>query len=330
VSKRSTSVWVVIALAVAAGCSSGPASGQGLEHLPAAPYGDLQTLVRDLYIPGADSQGYVAPSKHDLSAMSGLIAMIEARELDAATPAAATLGYDLFRLADPAAPDLAVLVERAAGLKAGGTFVFDLSVPKALVIEVAHPNADAGTLDEGVKVFLQAHAGALLIAGSHRCADTPSTPCTGAEATNACAGRLRISDAAHFTGSYFQVAHERLFHLLAGSVAVSLHAHADAAGEPDVIVSEGTRQSLGADALGNRLRDGVRAAGYVAASCNAAADPTPRLCGEANVQGRSSNGSTDACLQDASQTAHRFLHVEQSATALSAPATLVSALSSSL
>jgi hypothetical protein len=208
--------------------------------------------------------------------------------------------------------------------------VVDTARRTARVIEVPHPLADAGTLEEGVQVFLQAHAGALLIAGTHRCADVESTPCVGAEATNACAGRIRISDPAHFVASLFQRAHQALARQWPASAAVSLHAHADAAGEPAVTVSEGTRQARAADAPGNHLRDGLRVAGYTAASCNAAADGTPRLCGESNVQGRASNGAADACLHDASATSGRFLHVEQGATALGNPAALAAAVAASL
>jgi hypothetical protein len=321
---------VVAALVLVPACGGGTTTGQSLDRLPAAPYGDLQTLVRDLYIPGSGSEGYVAPSSNDLPAMGQLVGDVESRAFDAALAHAQVLGYDLWRLADPSAPDLVVLAEHAASLRGGGTFVFDVTSPKPLVIEVPHPNADAGTLDEGVRLFLRAQAGAMLVAGAHRCADLAATPCTGAEATNACAGILRISDSAHFAAAYFEVAHERLMQALAGSVSVSLHAHANSTGEADLMVSEGTRERLAADSLGNHLRDALRTAGYQAVSCNSSADPSPRLCGESNVQGRRSNGSPDACKSDASVSAHRFLHVEQSAASLATPDPLVTALAGGL
>jgi hypothetical protein len=316
-------VWV-------SACASGPVGGQTLDRLAPAPYGDLATLVRDLFIPGADSQGYVTPAVGDLSAFAAAIKLIAARAFDEATKRTSALGYDLQRVADPAAPNLAVLVEHPSKLRGGGTFVFDMASTSSLVIEVPHPLADAGTLDEGVQLFVQAHAAALFIGGTHRCADTASTPCIGAEATNACAGRLRISDAAHFAASLFQVAHETVFALSPDSRAVSLHAHVVSVGEPDLTVSGGTRQRLSTDAPANRLRDGLRVAGFTASSCNSAADPIPRLCGDANVQGRFSNGVADACLQDATQTRGRFLHVEQSAVVLVNPATIVATLAANL
>jgi hypothetical protein len=321
-------VAACLPLACAAASSSG---GQSVDRLAPAPYGDLETLVRDLFIPGPDSNGYAPPSAAELTAFEDVVGMIEARAFDDARERASTLGYDVWHLADPAAPELVALVERAAGLRGGGTYVVDAAAPAAArVVEVPHPLADAGTLDEGVQLFERTRAGALLVAGTHRCASLASTPCVGAEATNACAGRLRVSDVAHFAGSYFQRAHETLFRLWPDSAAISLHAHADSAGQPDVIVSAGTRDDVGLAAPVNRLRDGLRGAGFAVASCNTATDPAPRLCGESNVQGRASNGAADACLRDATHTSARFLHVEQGTTVLAAPGALVDALAAQL
>lgn len=319
----------ICVLAACAASACGPtaeAGGQAVGVLPAAPYGDLDTLVRDLFIPGADSNAYVAPKPTELASFQSIVAMISSRAFDAAKERAAGLGYELWHLDDPNAAGLVVLVENSVASRGGGTYVFDVAADPTRVIEVPHPIADVGTLSEGVQLFKQAHAGALLIAGTHRCASLASTSCLGADTTNACAGRLRMSDAAHFDGSYFHRVHEALFRLWPASHAVSLHAHADSVGQPDLTLSAGTRADVAPDALPNLVRDGLRAAGFTASSCNTASDPAPRLCGESNVQGRASNGAADACLGDAARTGERFLHVEQSATALSAPAPLVAAL----
>jgi hypothetical protein len=321
----------VLSLLAVPGCGgTAPQGGQSADRLPTAPYGNIETLVRDLFIPGADTDAYVAPSKADLARFDAVMSSIAARAFDAASSGASALGYDLWHVPDPAAPELVALVERPATMRGGGTFVVDAGSPGNRVVEVPHPLADAGTIDEGVSLFRQAHAGALLVAGTHRCAALASTPCVGAEATNACSGRLRVSDVAHFADSFFHHAHTALMNEWPASRAVSLHAHADAAGQPDVIVSAGTRDDLGGAVPVNQLRDGLRAAGFAVASCNSAADAAPRLCGESNVQGRSSNGASDACLHDATRTGNRFLHVEQGTGVLAAPAPLIAALAGQL
>jgi hypothetical protein len=322
--------WLALVLA-GAGCGAPSASGnQSVDRLPTAPYGNVETLVRDLFIPGADSDGYVAPSKSELASFDALFSLIVARAFDAAAASASSLGYDLWHVPDGTSPDLVALVERPATLHGRGTYVIDTGSHSNRVIEVPHPLADAGTIEEGVQLFRQAGAGALLVAGTHRCAALASTLCVGAEATNACAGRLRSSDVAHSVDSVFHHAHEALLKEWPTSRAVSLHAHVDAAGQPDLMVSAGTRDDL-ADAVPvNQLRDQLRAAGFAVASCNSAADPTPRLCGESNVQGRASNGAADACLRDATTTGDRFLHIEQGAAVLAAPASVIAALSTTL
>ncbi len=313
------------------GCGpSGPTDGQSVDRLSLAPYGDVETLVRDLYIPGADTGAFVAPTATELSSFDGVLDLLERRAFDAAASRASSFGYDLWHLADPRAPALVALVERSAQARGRGTFLVDTAATSTRVVEVPHPLADAGTLEEGPPLFNGLRAGALLIAGTHRCADLASTPCIGSEATNACAGRLRSSDAAHYTDSFFHHAHAAFFRLWPDSVAVSLHAHADVAGQPDIIVSAGTRDALDATAPVNKLRDGLRVSGFSVASCNATADPAPRLCGESNVQGRASNGSPDACLRDAAAAGGRFLHVEQGAAGLANPSVLAGALAARL
>jgi hypothetical protein len=320
-----------VALCTTLACgATASGGGQALDVLAPSPYSDLETLVRDLFIPGAESDRYAAPSRDELSRFEAIVAMMTTRAFTSAQADASALGYDLWRLDDPASHQLVVLVERPATARGGGTYVLDTGATSRRVIEVPHPLSDLGTLNEGVQLFKQARAGALLIAGTHRCASLKSTPCFGAEATNVCSGRIRLSDAAHFDGSFFHHAHAALFRSWSTSAAVSLHAHLDAAGQPDLTTSVGTREPLGAEAAPNTLRDALRAAGFSASSCNGAGDTTSRLCGESNVQGRFSNGVADACHVDATHAGARFLHLEQSASVLANPAPLLAALGGQL
>jgi hypothetical protein len=83
---------------------------------------------------------------------------------------------------------------------------------------------------------------------------------------------------------------------------------------------------LAESALVNRLRAALRANGASAGSCNLAADGVSQLCGVTNVQGRLSNGSSDACAANATGSTGLFLHVEQHINIRREPAPLINAL----
>jgi hypothetical protein len=108
-----------------------------------------------------------------------------------------------------------------------------------VVVEAPHPIADDRTELEGVVIFRQINARALLVAGTNRCANQDYSPCSGK--TMSC-GQLepyRTSDVAHAAQSMFQAAHEALVSCGGGRVALQLHGN-DLGNCPDVFVSNGT------------------------------------------------------------------------------------------
>ena len=121
-----------------------------------------------------------------------------------------------------------------------GTYVIRTKgVQAEVVVEVPHPIADDRTELEGVEVFRQIHARALLVAGTNRCANQDFSPCSGK--TIAC-GQLepyRSSDVAHATQTMFQAAHEALVGCGGPRLALQLHGN-DLATCPDLFVSNGT------------------------------------------------------------------------------------------
>src|SRR4051812_39862353 len=120
----------VLSLLAVAGCGgAAPQGGPSADRLPTAPYGDVETLLRGLFLPGADTDAYVAPSKAELARFDAVMSSIAARAFDAASSGASALGYDLWHVPDPAAPELVALVERPATMRGGGTFVVDTGSP---------------------------------------------------------------------------------------------------------------------------------------------------------------------------------------------------------
>jgi hypothetical protein len=197
-----------------------------------------------------------------------------------------------------------------------GLYAINPHSSRSIVLEIPHPIADAKTESEGAAFFLELSARALIIAGTHRCANTSSSPCSGM--TSVCSDTgppesYRTSDAAHSKGHLFQVAHETLLDADVALVAVALHGFAQRDSDPHAFVSDGTKDYASAANLANQFTALLIAVTYLtnaAQSCNDGSTGA-RLCGTEDIQGRYANGSLNACHLEAPATG-RFLHIEQS------------------
>jgi hypothetical protein len=169
-------------------------------------------------------------------------------------------------------------------------------------------------LEEGVFIFKILRAKALFIAGTHRCANSASSSCSGT--TNACGTdeAYRISDVAHSVENFFHEAHKAANDSIALVKFVQLHGYDASAGEPAAILSNGSETPVGAFAYVNQLAlaiDDSLSGDDFAVSCNNLGDNGLNLCGTNNVQGRYTNGSSDECTTAATGFNGQFLHVEQ-------------------
>ncbi len=199
------------------------------------------------------------------------------------------------------------------------------------IVGVPHAHLELVTHEEGVTAFERLETRALVIAGTHRCANSAATPCEGT--TTACAQGVepfRESDMAHVTQSVFQAAHEVLVAAHPDDWVLNLHGM-ELSG---ISVSDGTAYDtelgtpvavLGAALMGAFPGENVT-------SCNAwpGAVVEERLCGTFNVQGRLVNASHDPCSEDAGLSAGRFLHVEQSVTVREYPDLVIGALDAAI
>jgi hypothetical protein len=295
------------------------------------PYRSLASYLEDLEarLPGAGSEAFVRPSDASYRAFKVGMDSLFRGEITQARGALGALNYDLSSLDDEEYDRTYVVVhERAAGFKGLGTYVVYPGYARNLVFEVPHPIADALTLAEGGLIFQELEARALVLAGTHRCADlSVASGCSGS--TQACSDAdqpYRISDAAHFTQSFFQATHEATLGLRPPPVTINLHGNG--AEVPEVELSDGTRNPASAESAVNRLRDALAARGVSVASCNREPDhpASLNLCGLDNVQGRLSNGSPDPCRVKAPEASGRFLHIEQLRNIREAPRPLIEAL----
>lgn len=214
--------------------------------------------------------------------------------------------------------------------------------PRALAIEIPHSLFDH-TLAQGLHVFVETRARALVLSTSHRCSRSLPNLCTGNEnepIRNICTGSSsslsstggaattnRNSDTAHAVMTMFHSAHEQLAVDFPALVFASLHStKAD-----EFVISDGTSFPSGPESAVWRFarRLGRSLPNTVMSVCNEGGEGEAKnvrrvtqeksfICGATNVQGRHLNGAApDACRAKIPRSglglvsSGRFLHIEQ-------------------
>jgi len=284
-----------------------------------------------------ETAGFVVPSAAEQDQFRIAFDKLLQNDLSAAQEGFDGLHLDLIEFHDTGGSTFYLVRENPGfPLRGWGLYVVNPSASRVVAIEAPHPLFDFSTEDEAAQVFLSLNARALLIAGTHRCANlTEASNCSGP--VNQCGATTpRISDAAHATEQVFQTAHAAVMDSDPLLAAISLHGFSQAAGEPDAYVSDGTTDTGGSDALSNALTSQLQTLtgqADAALSCNdGSSGASSHLCGTLNVQGRYANQSVDACTASATASSNRFLHIEQSmdlrdtATGTLSPDDLIAAL----
>lgn len=275
---------------------------------------ELSTFIDSLSFAGADTDTFAAPDAIQQDDFYDLVTDIVSGNYDGQDTRLGSTNYEIVRLAHDGESTESIIALKETGVAGGGTYLFHINPESQLIIEVPHPVYDSGTLAEGVDIFVAMKPVALYIAGTHRCASTTLSGCSGI--ITACGGELRISDVAHSTETYFQAAHEAAHDASGLHNFVSLHGFAKDVDDPEAIVSNGTQSDVGAFAFVNRVADEIETLLQEAdsvGSCNRSGDPAFNLCGTSNVQGRYTNDpSRNACTQGPVNYTGRFLHLVQS------------------
>ncbi|HEY0458192.1 MAG TPA: hypothetical protein VGC97_03505 [Pyrinomonadaceae bacterium] len=300
--------------------------------LPTLKFNSLSGFITSVKakLPRKNTEGFIKPPAKDRRIFYDAVRAVFQNDLCKAQALAAAVNYRLAKLNDTGAKRIyAVLVENTSGFRALGTYIFDLNFARNLITEVPHPLADAVTLEEGAAIFQATNARALFIAGTHRCANAETSPCSGT--TTVCnegvSGKFKISDAGHYTENFFQEAHRASLGLRDKiPTAISLHGN-DVDSLPDIVLSNGTTNEAASNSRVNRLRQQLKNLGASAGSCNFPGDGNLSLCGTTNVQGRLSNGSTlSPCKINAASASGLFLHIEQHLDIRENPSRLINAL----
>jgi hypothetical protein len=292
------------------GSNQDSSSGSPAMTLVQGPAVDLIAVLQSSKIVAQGSNGFVEPTADQRINFQRAFE----RALQAPQNAAAELvplGFGVRFLKDIRGSSFVVIEDQQN--RGAGTFVINLSPARDVVLEAPHADFDKGTGRQTSEQLVLLGVRALFLTGSHRCANEASTPCsTGTTAV--CGGRMRNSDVAHNTNTYFMAAHLAARDLFPDALAISVHGM-EGSSEELGSISDGTNQIRTGTSV--TLRDALNRAfatqtGRVF-SCNAASDSEQAtLCGTTNVQGRFDNLAPDACQSKASTGYGRFVHLEQS------------------
>lgn len=223
-------------------------------------------------------------------------------------PNAANLDYILCR--DPDDPSVVRWEPRIEGT---GTarFALRLGEAKNILIGIPHGRYERYTMPQGVELFENLAARALIVNGAHRCANTSYGGTKGQ--TSVC-GKwefYRDSDLAHVKNSIFQWVHEILIDRYYNDWVISIHGKSGSG----IHISNGTTCPISESTPSAKLilemeKDAIlRTEGIK--SCNlfpGVSKTTVELCGTNNVQGRYLNGYGNNCKT----VTDRFIHIEQS------------------
>ena len=282
--------------------------------------GDIIAHVTDIInnMPAtSDADDYVEPDSAARNTWRTIVQNIIFGDYCAAHADAPAIDYQVVMFTDnTTTPNIIYYVlERALGATSNywGTFIYNPSpLRQKLFIQSPHPLNDTNTGMEGLDIFRYCGALAYFTSGTHRCNSTVSSPCSGT--TTTCSGfdeSYRNSDQAHVTQSTLQITTEELESAITNIVIIQPHGFSKDAGDPDLILSNGTRDIPSPDYLVS-LQDNLTALDNTLTFKVGHIDlEWSRLLGTTNMQGRYINGVASPCSTSASTTTGRFLHVEQ-------------------
>lgn len=267
-------------------------------------------IINDM--PIENSGGFAKPSSADLSRFRSIFDLILDENYSNAADSlnAHFSSYELVQLTDSTVSNAVYYVLREHTITKGwGTYIYNPNYQRDVLVGVPHPLFDSNTPYEGVDMLHFLGARFFAMAGTHRCAGSDFTTCSGE--TTACSGggseKFRISDMAHNDSTVFQRAHEAMLSESPNAFFLNLHGHNRASCE-DVFISNGREDDT--KPILQTLRDSLLANGIDVAVPGDVTDCT--LFGSTNTQGRLVNGSSDPCGTSNVTNSGKFFHIEQS------------------
>jgi len=279
--------------------------------------GDLTAVVASMVFPVAGILNYVPPSGDQKTAFrSALNALLNGDETGALQEFQ-NLDLKITRFSDVSGETFFLIRETGPTPRGWGLYAINQDATRKVILEAPHPIADQATETEAASFFLSLSARALLIGGAHRCASPDLSSCDGTTtvcSTSSADESFRISDAAHSEEQVFEIVHEEILSTDGSLTTVALHGFDQQTGDPHAFVSNGTTSTAISSVSANRFVSLLKTATGVANAAQSCNDGSAgaRLCGTDDLQGRFTNGSSDACTTASTAATQRFLHIEQS------------------
>ncbi len=259
--------------------------------------------------PSSGSESYSLPAASVLSAITASIDALAAGDPAQAVLSADQAAYDLCR-GSGLNSEVALWRPDTSG-SGRGLFAWRTDATRELIVEAPHIVYDTNTLIESVDLFDQLSARVLIASGTHRCASSVASGCSGTTGACGTSAPYTVSDPAHSTETVFHTAHEALSSLFVSDTVISVHGMSG----DGISLSNGTTEDVLSSALVAQLADALALAypSDIVTSCNdyPGANYEVRLCGTTNVQGRDLNASASPCDTAASSASGRFIHMEQ-------------------
>lgn len=278
-------------------------------------FGDLESYLYDYVVslPVAGSNVYRDPEPEDQANLSTAVKLLVVGDLAGAQAISGNSGYEVIRYIDNTGTtnrEFWGLQPQPGGTHYWGVLFWNPVSCRNVVLQSPHPRFDSNTGRQGAYLLLHMDVRGLMISGTHRCNSIAPSECSGTTSACGSSAPYRLSDIAHNEQSIFQTITVSLAE--AGvQTFIQLHGFAKSSGDPNLIISNGTRDTPPDDPIA-RLRDGLLAL-----------DPSltfkivhihtewTRLTAFTNTQGRYLNESTSACTQNATTVTGRFIHIEQ-------------------
>ena len=281
--------------------------------------GNLTTYV-DNFIAAMPStyatNEYQAPSPVNLTTWGNIVSYMLQENYSSAQALADSIGYRIIKYTDNSVtPNKTyyILEKKSTSTNYWGMFIYNpTATRKRLFIQSPHPKFDTYTGKQGFYIFSNLNCRAFFITGTHRCNNGSPSPCDGT--STVCTGSddpYRLSDQAHNVNGTLQRTTEICNSAINNLIIIQPHGFAQDTGDPDAIMSNGTRTTPSPDYL-TTLKNNMLLIDDTLTFKIMHKDLTwTKLAATDNTQGRLLNGSGDPCGTAASVGTGRFLHVEQ-------------------
>ncbi len=280
----------------------------------------LGQIIDDM--PGDTGDDYAAPTNPQLANWETCLVNLLQKKYAECEVIANQLNYDLIRFTDNGNNQVYyILQSQPLGSNYWGTYVFNPTACQSnLIIQAPHPRNDSNTGDQGIFILKEIGALFFMVAGTHRCNSDIFSACSGT--TSTCdngAEKFRESDMAHTDESIFHKTTAILLDTLIQPFFIQLHGFSKGTDDPSLILSNSTTIAPPIDYL-SKLGNALVAIDPTLTFEVAHLNPSIKLKGTTNTQGRLINGSSNACFIASPTNTGRFLHIEQERPKLRADA----------